>query len=75
MKTVFFLIPVCVCIDAYMTIGRSMSCACKLINYTLATEENVGNVRVCACWYRFPNQTISNVCTRYIFQRVFRKNS
>ena len=30
-----------------------MSCACQLINYTLATEENVGNVRVCACCNRF----------------------
>ena len=26
-----------------------ISGGCQLINYTLATEENVGNVRVCAC--------------------------
>ena len=31
-----------------------MSCACQLINYTLATEENVGNIPVCACCNRFP---------------------
>ena len=23
-------------------------------NYTLATEENVGNIPVCACWNHFP---------------------
>ena len=31
-----------------------MSCVCPLINYTLATEENVRNVRVCACCNHFP---------------------
>ena len=31
-----------------------MSCACQLINYTLTTEENVGNVRLCACCNPFP---------------------
>ena len=49
-----FIPPVGVCIDAYVTIGRSMSCALQLINYTHATEENVRNVQVCPCWYRFP---------------------
>ena len=59
-----------------------MSCVCPLINYTLATEENVRNVRVCACcnhfpitWNKFYRNTqleiISNIRTRYIFQRVF----
>ena len=62
-----------------------MSCVCPLINYTLATEENVRNVRVCACCNHFPItwnkfycntqlETISNICTRYIFQRFFREN-
>ena len=32
----------------------AMSCACQLLNYTLATEYNVGNVRVCACCNHFP---------------------
>ena len=31
-----------------------MSCACQLITYTLAVEENVCNVRVCACCNHFP---------------------
>ena len=31
-----------------------MSCVCQLINYTLATEEYVSNVRNCACCYHFP---------------------
>ena len=55
-----------------------MSCVCPLINYTLATGENVRNVRVCACcnhflitWNEFYHntqpETISNICTRYIF--------
>ena len=56
-----------------------MSCACQIINIRLATEENVGNVRVWACcnhlsFITTPNQMISNVRTRYIFQRDFRKN-
>ena len=62
-----------------------MSCVCPLINYTLATEENVRNVRVCACCNHFPItwnkfyrntqlETISNIRTRYIFQRLFREN-
>ena len=61
-----------------------MSCACRLINYTLTTEENVGNVLVCALSNYLemhstttPNQTILNVRTRYMYisQRdFFRKN-
>ena len=62
-----------------------MSCVCPLINYTLATEENVRNVRVCACCNHFPItwnkfyrntqlETLSNIRTRYIFQRFFREN-
>ena len=62
-----------------------MSCVCPLINYKLATEENVRNVRVCACCNHFPItwnkfyrntqlETISNIRTRYIFQRFFRGN-
>ena len=31
-----------------------MSCACQLVNYTLATEENAGILRVCACCNHFP---------------------
>ena len=31
-----------------------MSCVCPLINYKLATEENVCNVRVCASCNHFP---------------------
>ena len=31
-----------------------MSCACQLINYTLAAEENVGNIPVCASCNHFP---------------------
>ena len=53
--------------------------------YTLGTEENVRNVRVCACCNHFPIiwnkfyrntklETILNIRTRYIFQRVFREN-
>ena len=33
---------------------RNSSCACQFVNYTLATEENVGNLRVCACCNHFP---------------------
>ena len=33
------------CIDAYMTIHSNVLCVCPLINDTLATEENVLNVR------------------------------
>ena len=62
-----------------------MSCVCPLINYTIATEENVCNVRVCAICNQFPitwnefylntqPETISYICTRYIFQMVFREN-
>ena len=62
-----------------------MPCVCPLINYTLATEENVRNVRVCACYNHFPItwnkfydntqlETISNIRTRYIFQSFFREN-
>ena len=58
-----------------------MSCACQLINYMLATEENFRNVQVCACCNHFPitcNEFYHNTqpnnfeyCTRYIFQRLF----
>ena len=62
-----------------------MSCVCLLINYTLATEGNVRYIQVCACCNHFPitlnefyhttePETISNICTRYIFQMVFREN-
>ena len=61
-----------------------MSCVRPLINYTLATEENVRNGGVCACCNYFPitwneyyhntqPETITNICTRYIFQMVFRE--
>ena len=57
-----------------------MSCACQVINYTLATEENVGNIPVCAIVaitfqllemssITTPNQTISNIRTGYKFSR------
>ena len=49
----FRLLSVSVCIDAHVIIG-SYSCVCQLINYTLATEENVGNIPVCACCNHFP---------------------
>ena len=45
------LLPVSVCIDAYVMID---SYECQLFNYTLATEDNVGNVRVCTCCNHFP---------------------
>ena len=58
-----------------------MSCAWQLINYTLATEENVVMYKSAHAAITFqllemssittPNQTVSNVRTRYIFQRVF----
>ena len=63
-----------------------MSCVCQLVNNTLATEKNVSNLRVCEGCNHFQillemssittaNQTISNIHTRYSFQRVFfRKN-
>ena len=62
-----------------------MSCVRPLINYTLATEENVCNLRVCACCNHFPItwnkfyrktqlETISNIRTRYIFKFFFREN-
>ena len=38
----FCLLPVIVCIDAYMLIDS----ACQLINYMLAPEENVCNIPV-----------------------------
>ena len=58
---------------------------CPLINYTLATEENVCDVRVCEwsnhspfTWNEFYHntqpETISNIRTRYIFQSFFREN-
>ena len=47
------LLPVGVCIDENMMTG-SYACLCHLINYTLATEENVDNVRVCAGCNHFP---------------------
>ena len=76
----FCLLPVGVCIDVYVMIRSYVLCVCPLINYTLATEENVPNVRVCACCNHFPItwnkfyrntqlETISNIRTRYIFQR------
>ena len=52
---------------------------CKLINYTLATEENVGNITAAHVAITFqllemssittPNQTISNIRTGYKFSR------
>ena len=61
------------------------SCVGPLNNYTLATEENLRNVGVCASCNHFPiswnefyhntqPETITNICTRYIFQMVFREN-
>ena len=41
-----------------------MTCACQLINYTLATEENLGNEPVCACCNHFPitwNELFHNI--------------
>ena len=74
------------CIDAFVTICsyHVMSWACQLNNYTLATEENVRNVQSAHVAITFQllkmssittaNQTISNICTRYFFQRCFREN-
>ena len=71
---------------AYLrTYAAYLGCWCPLINYTLATEENIRNIRVCACCNHFPitwnefyhntqPETISNICTRYIFQMFFREN-
>ena len=76
----FRLLPVGVCIDVYVTIC-SYVCAFQLINYMLATEENVRIVWVCACFNHFPitwNEFYHNtqpknlnIRTMYIFQRVF----
>ena len=63
-----------------------MTCVCPLINYKLATEENVHNVRVFARCNHFPitwnefyhntqPETISNIWTRYIFQMFLGKIS
>ena len=46
-KVFFCLLPVGMCIDEYVTIHSNVLCVCSLINYTLATEENILNVRVC----------------------------
>ena len=74
------------CIDAFVTICsyHVMSWACQLNNYTLATKENVRNVQSAHVAITFQllemssittaNQTISNICTRYFFQRCFREN-
>ena len=48
------LLPVGVCIDEYVMMGSYVLCVCQLVNYTLATEENVGNLRVWACCNHFP---------------------
>ena len=68
-------------IDVYVTIC-SYDCACQLINYTLATEENVRNEEPAHVAIPFqllemssittPNQKILNIHTRYIYQRVFK---
>ena len=62
-----------------------MSCACQLINCTLTNEENVCNVIKSAhvaitfqllemSSITTPDQTISNISTRYNFQFFFREN-
>ena len=43
------LLPVGLCIDAYVTIGSMSTCY-----FTLAIEDNVGNLRVCICCNHFP---------------------
>ena len=51
---IFCLLPVGVYIDAYVKIRSYVLCVSTPINYTLATEENVHHVRVCACCNHFP---------------------
>ena len=85
-KMWFFVYFLSVCVLMRTWRFAVMSCVCPLINYTLATEENVRNVRVCACcnhlpitWNKFccntQLETISNIRTRYIFKGVLGKIS
>ena len=53
LKTVLFLFPVGVCIDASLMIGSYVLCMSTHF-YTLETEENVDYVRVCACCNHYP---------------------
>ena len=50
----FFVYFLWMCVSMHTWWLVVMSCACQLINYTLATEENVGNIQVCACCNHFP---------------------
>ena len=81
----FFVYFLLVCVLMHTWRFAAMSCVCPLINYTLATEENVRNVLVCACcnhlpitWNEFYHntqpETISKYSHKVHFQGFFREN-
>ena len=83
MRKFFCLLPVGVCIDVYMTICSRLVPVNSLITRLQLKKMSVmyesGHVAITFQLLKMtsittPNQTISNIRTRYIFQRGLRKN-